>query len=279
MAHISQLYIYPVKSLGAISLQQSEVTSRGLRYDRRWMLIDEKNRFLSQRKYPQMSLFHLILQENGIKVTYQPTGQHIIIPYKPQTNTVVEVDVWDSLCTGNYVSEEVDEWFSTLLNITCRLIYMTDDSLRQVDERYAGPGHITSFSDGYPILLISEASLADLNTRLTHPVSINRFRPNIVIKGTEAYLEDCLQHFEAGGISFYGVKPCARCVMIGVDPLTANTGAEPLKTLASYRKVNNKIYFGQNLIHKGEGTISIGDELNIKQLGDAAIVKVVSVQV
>jgi len=271
MAYISQLYIYPVKSLGGIALQQAQVTSRGLQYDRRWMLIDENNHFLSQRKYPQMALFDVSIQEEGLKIKHRPSQESTLIPYQPQTNIDVEVDVWDSLCTGTYVSCEVDEWFTRLLNINCRLIYMTDNSMRQVDERYAGPDHITSFSDGYPILLTSEASLADLNSRLAAPVNMSRFRPNIVISNTDPYLEDRMQHFELGSISFYGVKPCARCVMIGVNPLTADTDTEPLKTLASYRKGNNKVYFGQNLIHNGEGVIKVGDEVVIKQIGEALV--------
>jgi uncharacterized protein YcbX len=271
MAHISQLYIYPIKSLGGIALQQSQVTSRGLQYDRRWMLIDENNHFLSQRKYPQMALFHVSLQEDGLKVTHTSSQQFTIVPYLPQTSINVEVDVWDSLCTGTYVSEEADKWFSRLLNITCRLIYMTDDSLRPVDERYAGTDHITSFSDSYPMLLVGEASLYDLNSKLASPITINHFRPNIVISGVDSYFEDRIQHFEAGGINFYGVKPCARCVMIGVDPVTARTNSETLKTLAGYRKANNKVYFGQNLIHDGKGIIKVGNELNIKKIGEALV--------
>ena len=268
MVSISQLFIYPVKSLGGIALQQAKVTSRGLEHDRRWMLIDEHKNFLSQRKFPEMALFDTALKEQGLQVTYTPTQKAMLIPFEPQTQHDVEVDVWGSLCTGTYVSAVIDDWFSELLNVPCRLIYMKNDSLRQVDERYATAGHITSFADGYPMLLVSEASLNDLNGKLKTEITIARFRPNIVITGTEPYLEDRMQHFEAAGINFYGVKPCARCVMIGVDPSNGHTSTEPLKTLAGYRKANNKIYFGQNLIHNGEGIISVGDLLNIRQLGE-----------
>lgn len=268
MVRISQLYIYPVKSLGGIALQEARVTSRGLEYDRRWMLIDENNQFLSQRKYPQMALFKLELTTDGLKVIHQPSGDETIIPYHPQTTETVDVVVWDDACNGTYVSAAVDDWFSQKLQINCRLIHMTDDQIRQVDPRYASPEHITSFADGYPMLLVSEESVADLNTRLVEQITVKRFRPNIVIAGVEAYHEDRMQHFEASGIAFYGVKPCARCVMIGVNPDTAASAPEPLKTLAKFRRINHKIMFGQNLIHTGTGTIRVGDVVKGISVGE-----------
>jgi len=266
MVQISQLYIYPVKSLGGIALQQARVTSRGLEHDRRWMLIDGEKQFLSQRKYPQMALFKLQVLERGIQVLHEPSGDTILIPYNPQTSEVVDVTVWDDNCRGTYVSPELDEWFSQRLNINCRLIQMTDESIRPVDPRYAGPEHITSFADGYPMLLVSEASVTELNTRLSKQITVRRFRPNIVITGTEPYVEDRMQHFEIAGINFYGVKRCARCVMIGVDPDTALAGPEPLKTLAGYRRIGQKVLFGQNLVHDKEGVLSVGDAVQMHQL-------------
>ncbi|MDT3401068.1 MOSC domain-containing protein [Mucilaginibacter terrae] len=268
MIRISELYIYPVKSLGGIALQEAKVTSRGLEHDRRWMLIDDNKQFLSQRKYPQMALFKLQLLPNGIQVLHQPSGNSTIIPYQPQTSEAVDVVVWDDVCNGTYVSAELDKWFSQILNISCRLIHMGDSHIRQVDPRYAGPEHITSFADGYPMLLVSEGSVADLNTRLAEQISVKRFRPNVVITGAEAYHEDRMQHFEVSGINFYGVKPCARCVMIGVNPDTADSGTEPLKTLSSYRRINHKVMFGQNLIHNGTGTLRVGDVVKQLSVGE-----------
>jgi uncharacterized protein len=264
VAYISQLFIYPVKSLGGVALQQAKVTSRGLEHDRRWMLIDAGKQFLSQRKYPQMALFKLELTEDGLRVLHEPSGDVTRIPYQPQTTEMVDVVVWDDACSGTYVSHELDQY----LAIECRLIYMTDEQIRQVDPRYAGAEHITSFSDGYPILLTNEASLADLNARLTEQITINRFRPNMVIAGAEPYHEDRMLHFEVGGINFYGVKPCARCVMVGVNPLTAVSKPEVLKTLAGYRRIKNKIMFGQNLIHEGEDIISVGQQITEHKIGE-----------
>ncbi|CAM3816200.1 MOSC domain-containing protein [Mucilaginibacter galii] len=267
MAQISQLYIYPVKSLGGIALQQAQVTSRGLQHDRRWMLIDNNNRFLSQRSHAQLALFALAVTSVGIVVTYKPTHATITIPYQPQTNEKITVSIWDDSCSATVVSEEVNQWFSHILQINCRLVYMDDDDLRPVDPKYAAPGLITSFSDAYPMLLIGQSSLDDLNGRLSQAVSMDRFRPNMVIKGTAPYEEDRITHFTAGHINFYGVKPCARCVMTTIDQGTAIGGAEPLKTLSGYRKANKKIYFGQNLIHDGDGIIKIGDIIEVKKLG------------
>jgi uncharacterized protein YcbX len=267
MPQISQLFIYPVKSLGGIALSKSLVTSRGLQHDRRWMLVDENNRFLSQRTHAQLALFKLELTDSGVQVTHTPTQQAQLIPYEPKTNEKLTISIWDDECSATMVNYELNKWFSGLLKIDSRLVYMEDNDLRQVDPRYAGPEHITSFSDAYPMLLMGQSSLDDLNTRLAQPLSMDRFRPNIVMEGSAPYLEDKMHHFTIGGIEFYGVKPCARCVMTTINQQTATSGAEPLKTMAGYRRVNHKIYFGQNLIHRGDGIIRVGDVLEIQKLG------------
>ena len=156
MPVISQLYIYPVKSLGGVSVQQAQVTTRGLQHDRRWMLIDENNVFLSQRNCPAMVLFKLHLVKEGVLVNYQPTHDSITIPFQPQTTQKLQVQVWNDTCTATIVSTALSAWFSNLLSLKCCLVYMCDDSIRPVDHRYAGAGYINSFADGYPMLLISQ---------------------------------------------------------------------------------------------------------------------------
>jgi len=267
MPQISQLFIYPVKSLGGIAVQESMVTSRGLQYDRRWMLIDDSNQFLSQRTHAQLALFKPELTSGGIKIVHTATQQSHLIPLQPETNEKLVVHIWDDECSATLVSYELNAWFSNILNFNCRLVYMSHDDLRPVDPRYAGPEHITSFSDAYPMLLIGQSSLDDLNKRLAQPMPMDRFRPNVVVTETIPYLEDKMQHFTAAGIDFYGVKPCARCVMTTVDQQTGLSSKEPLKTMAGYRKANKKIYFGQNLIHNGEGLLKVGDTLEVKKLG------------
>lgn len=266
MLTVSQLYIYPVKSLGGIALQKAEISDRGLKHDRRWMLIDDDNRFLSQRSHPLMALFQLTAANDGFEVVYLPDQTSAFIAYEAALGEVLEVSVWDDHCNACLLSKELDAWFSQKLGFNCRLVYMPDDSYRPVDARYALNHEAVSLADAYPFLLVGEASLEELNSKLETKVSLNRFRPNIVFTGGEPHLEDRMAEFMINNIHFYGVKPCARCVMVGVNQETARSGKEPMKTLASYRTKNNKIYFGQNLLHKGEGFINAGDVIEVKQL-------------
>ncbi len=263
MLKISQIFIYPVKSLGGISLQQAEVMDRGFKYDRRWMLIGDDNRFISQREIAVMALLKVTLADDGLKVTYVNTDNHIIIPFEPLKKDLIEVSVWDDTCTAQLVSDEADNWFTEKLGINCRLVYMPDDTRRHTDPNYTDGSNITSFSDGYPFMLISQASLEELNSRLDEALPINRFRPNMIFTGSVPFEEDILDEFTINYIKFYGVKLCARCIITTIDQSTASKGKEPLKTLSRYRSKNNKIYFGQNAVHSGIGIISVGDELRI----------------
>lgn len=262
MLQISQLFIYPIKSLGGISLQSAEVTTRGLQYDRRWMLVNEHGHFMTQREFANMALLKTAIEEAGIRVIAQ-SGNNVLVPFDIEKKPLHQFAVWDDICMGQYVNDEIDDWFTETLGIKCRLVYMPDDSEREVDQRYAQPGMITSFADAYPFLLIGQASLNDLNKRMALPLPIDRFRPNIVFTGGGAYSEDLMNRIEIAGITFYGAKLCARCVLTTIDQQTAAKAKEPLKTLASYRMKNNKIMFGQNLVHENTGTISVGDELKV----------------
>jgi len=266
MLQVSQLYIYPVKSLGGIALDSAIVTDRGFQYDRRWMLVDHNNLFISQREIHQMALLKLKITDNGILVNHSVKNESYTIPFEPAKNEFAEVTIWDDTCTGQFVSDEADEWLSKMLEIKCRLVYMPDDSHRITDQRYTAEDSITSFSDAYPFLMIGQASLDDLNSKLNELLPMSRFRPNIVFTGGEPYEEDMMHTFIIGNITFYGVKLCARCVMTTIDQETAIAGKEPLKTLARYRFKNNKIMFGQNLAHKGLGEIKVGDHLEVLKL-------------
>ena len=166
MLKVSQLYIYPVKSLGGITLDKAIVTDRGFQYDRRWMLVDYNNLFISQREINQMALMKLEVADDGIKVNYSSKNSSFTIPFKPLTNEFTDVTIWDDTCTGQFVSKEADDWFSNMLESPCRLVYMPDESERIADQKYAFDNTIVSFADGYPFLLIGQTSLDDLNTRL-----------------------------------------------------------------------------------------------------------------
>lgn len=261
MLQVSELYIYPVKSLGGIPLDNAEITDRGFKYDRRWMLIDDNNRFLTQRAHHIMALFKLQLTTEGILVQFQDDS--FTIPFEPETATTTQVTVWEDTCSATIVSEAANTWFSEKMQLSCQLVYMPDNSHRKVETAYAKNEEIVSFADGYPFLLIGQASLDELNGRLTDAVPMNRFRPNIVFTGGTPFQEDEMHQFRIGDVDFFGVKRCGRCVMTTVDQQTAIKGQEPLRTLASYRTSNKKVLFGQNLLHKGQGAIQKGDMLQL----------------
>ncbi len=265
MLIISELYIYPIKSLGGIELQSVELTDRGLQHDRRWMLVDEHNQFLTQRDFPKMALLRTAIKGDKLLV-YEKGNERdeLILNLVPDTGEKIRVDIWDDNCEAYYISTVADVWFSNKLGSRVKLVYMPDSSRREVDKTYAHQAEITSFSDGYPVLIIGQASLDDLNARLEEPVPMNRFRPNIVFTGGRPFEEDEMKHFTIGNASFYGVKLCGRCVITTINQETAAVGKEPLRTLSTFRTINNKVMFGQNILHTGSGRISVGDQLIIE---------------
>lgn len=256
---ITGLFIYPVKSLAGISVDTAKVTDRGLEFDRRWMLIGEDHVFLSQRSLPQMALLRPAIE--GEHLVIHGTKQDPIRIKPSMTGEVVSVQIWDDQCEAIVYADEVNQWFSRELGQSARLVFMNDDSRRKVDPRYAKQDEIVSFADGYPFLVISEESLAELNSRLETSVNMNRFRPNMVIAGGNAFGEDELKNFQVNGIQFMGAKPCARCQVVTIDQANAEMSKEPLKTLATYRRSGNKVLFGMNLLHLGDGNISVGNLL------------------
>ncbi|MBC7936869.1 MAG: MOSC domain-containing protein [Rhizobacter sp.] len=276
MTRISAIYIYPIKSLGGIELNASAITRRGLEHDRRWMLVDEKNEFLTQRAYPQMALLKTAINIDSIIVYHCNKPEDVIkLPLYPAAKETITVRVWDDYCEAQYAAEAINKWFTQKLGIGCKAVYMPDESKRKLDPDYAlSAEDITSFSDGYPILLVSEASLEDLNSKLQIAVPMDRFRPNIVITGTNAFAEDTMKHFTINHSNFYGVKLCGRCAVTTTNQQTGERGKEPLKTLASYRTINNKVCFGQNIICESGGKISVGDEIII--IETAAAGKIIS---
>lgn len=267
---ISEINIYPIKSLGGISLSEAVVEEKGLQYDRRWMLVTEKGDFLTQREFPKMATLKVSLENDGLKVI-SSENQAIEIPFAPTSNEKMRVQVWGSKCNGISYDETINAYFSDILQSKCKLVIMPEDSLRKVSPFYAVRKFqdVVSFADGYPVLLIGEGSLNDLNAKLENPIPMNRFRPNLVVNSSEAFAEDTWKKIKIGDTIFHLVKPCARCVMTTIDQQTGIADAkEPLKTLATYRLVKradeSKINFGQNLIAENVGgTIKIGDEIEI----------------
>ena len=265
---LSEINIYPIKSLGGISLSEAVVEQRGLKFDRRMMLIDERGMFITQKNYPEMALLKTEIINDELLVYHSVKKDSIKIPIK-ETNysekNKIRVVIWDDECTAVAVSEEADKFFSDMLNINCRLVYMPDEEKRIVDpnKKYVEDEHIVSFADGYPFLIIGQSSLDELNKRLESPLPMNRFRTNFVFTGGEPFEEDNWKDFLIGDIKFKAVKPCARCVITTTDQQTAERSVEPLKTLATFRKVGNKVLFGMNLIAYGTGEVKIGDRINL----------------
>jgi uncharacterized protein YcbX len=260
---VSEITIYPIKSLGGISLQEATVEERGLQYDRRWVLADENNVFITQRQNERMALIDVAIEADGLRVNHRLKRiASLQIPFVPQTNTNEQITIWDDVVRGIRVSDEADAWFSAVLGMKCSLFYQPDDSIRLTDPKYSiTKEEHTSFADGYPILVIGQESLDKLNDKLEEPVSMKRFRPNLVFTGGDAHVEDSWEYFKVGEAKLVGVKPCARCVLTTINPETAEKGKEPLRTLTQYRNVNNKILFGQNLLVVETGKVSVGDEV------------------
>ena len=262
---LSEINVFPIKSLRGISLPQADLTSRGLRLDRRWMLVDDQGKFLSQRVYPVLTMLQVKIQGDQLEVHHVDYPEQVIevSPNGPFESTI-DVIVWQNICSANVYPKPVNEWFSKRTGIDCRLVYMPDSSRRPVDSEYQINEDIVSFADGFPCLIIGESSLADLNGRLENPVSMSRFRSNLVFSGGPAFAEDVWQEIRIGQVLFHVAKPCPRCVMITIDPLTGQKGVEPMQTLATYRKdATGGVMFGQNLLHSRPGTLQVGMEIEV----------------
>jgi len=265
---LSEINVYPVKSLGGISLKTAVVESRGLQFDRRWMLTDEKNQFLTQRDFPKMATVAVQIINDNLRIT---SGDETLeISLEPATFETASVKIWSSRCRARIYEKKVNEWFSDVLETNCRLVLMPEETIRRVNYFYAvHKDDAVSFADGYPFLLSGENSLADLNSRLDAPIPMNRFRPNLVVSDSGAFAEDEWKKIKIGACVFHVVKPCARCVITTIDQSDGiKTGAEPLKTLAAYRipkrSLKKKILFGQYLIAEGAGAVlNVGDKIEV----------------
>jgi uncharacterized protein YcbX len=258
---ITGLFIYPIKSMGGISLKSSTVEMRGLKYDRRWMLVDENNRFLSQREQPFLSRFSLVLNDEFFTVTNNLNNEQVNIPLEKVSGQNKKVHVWEDEVLATVVQSEISMWFSNQIGQMVDLVYQPNESIRPVDSNHTitGEEH-NSLSDGYPVLLISEASLEFINSHCPERIPMERFRPNIVVKNIEAFEEGKLEKLSFNDVVLYGVKPCARCNVPNLNPETLTFSKEPSLTLSKIRKFGNKILFGQNLVVHKIGRINVGDK-------------------
>ncbi len=256
---VVSIHIYPIKSLGGISLQSAKVLGRGLEHDRRWVLIDSEGLFQSQRTFSEMALFSVTITQEALKVK-APDGSVLFIPFKPEGEKR-KVKIWDDEVEGVEVSSQISSWFSEKLGKEVCLVKMTEETNRLIDVRYASNAETVSFADGYPILLANTASIDDLNKKLDSPIGVDRFRPNIVIQGENPFEEDDWGKLNIGAAQIEVVKKCARCVVVNINPQTAVKGIEVLQSLSQYRKTGNKVHFGVNALIHIEGIISVGDSV------------------
>lgn len=259
MPVVSALYVYPIKSCRGIRVSEWPLAERGFVADRRWMIVDAAGKVVTQRERPELSQVSVTLDGDSLQLA-APKFPELLLPRSFDWGRERSVQIWDDT-TEAAQHPEGSAWFSSYLGGPHELVYMPDRHRRAVNPARAQPGDIVSFADAYPFLLISEASLADLNGRLEAPISMARFRPNIVISGTEPYAEDGYARVQIGEIAFRGPKRCDRCVMTTVDPETGLCGREPLRTLAKYRLEDQKVWFGMNLIHDQLGLLRVGDRV------------------
>jgi uncharacterized protein YcbX len=257
---VQNLYLYPIKSLGGISVPEAFVEERGFRYDRRWMLVDKKGDFVTQRQHPQLALLQVSLSKTQLEVVSKgDPSQRIAFDLGLVSDQELQVSIWGDQVLARVVSAELSRWFSDFLQMELDLVVMPESSQRKMDPRYAVQGESVSFADGMPYVIIGQSSLDELNGRLADPVGMDRFRPNLVFSGGEAYAEDQFKQLQIGEVEFQVVKPCARCVMITVDQEKGTKGKEPLATLATYRSQDSKVYFGQNAVALAPGMVRVGD--------------------
>jgi uncharacterized protein YcbX len=260
-AFLSRIHVYPIKSCGGLAPVQWEVDDFGLRYDRRWMVLDLTGEFITQREEPRLALVRPALTDQSL-VLRAPGMPDLSLPLVPPAGDRVRVQVWSDVTEGVPAGPEAAQWLSRFLGRLVRLVWMPDDVVRPTDPLYAA-GYRVSFADGFGFLLISEASLQELNRRLETPLPMNRFRPNLVVSGCEPFAEDGWRDLRLGGLELRVVKPCGRCVVTTTDQETAERGMEPLRTLATFRRQNGEVMFGQNVVHRGRGRMLVGTPLEV----------------
>jgi len=269
---VASLHYYPVKSLMGIEIDRAIVETRGIKDDRGWLVIDENDKFVTQREIPLMALVKATIVGNGgqrsLKLEADGMPPLAVPEVFNKDNGEHRVTVWeDHNLAAVDQGDEASKWLSDYLKKNVRLVRMGTDTVRDVHaEMPDAPAGQVSFQDGYPFLIISQASLDDLNNRLDEALPMNRFRPNIVVEGAEPFAEDSWQTIRIGDVTLEMDKQCARCVITTIDQKTAKKNKEPLHSLAKFRLVDNQVMFGQNAIHLNNGTINVSDDIEVLKL-------------
>jgi len=257
---INQLSIHPVKSTRGIDVDSLKFDRRGPIFDRHWLVIDSKNQFLTQRQHPKMCLIGTQIDGQVLTLTAPDKFSIMVVG---TTSEERQIQIWKDSVSATDCGDEVAQWLSDYMQKDCRLVCMPEHSQRLVDPDYAKENQTVGFADGFPIMLVSKASLDNFNSKLDSPVGMDRFRPNIVIDGCEPYAEDNWKQIQIGDITFSLVKPCARCIVPSIDQQTGIKQTEILNALNKYRRRDRKTYFGQNALHDKSGEIHVGDHVTI----------------
>ncbi len=260
---LSGLVHYPIKSCSGIHVTRSRVEAIGLESDRRMMLVTPEGKFLTQREHHKLALVKPVL--SGQTLSLSAPGMEEISLAIMQEGVVNLVSIWKS--SGVEAIDQGDlaaRWFSEWLNASVRLVHLAKGYRRKVSQEYAvTPNDHTGFADGYPILIATEASLADLNARMEQSIPMDRFRPNLILAGSTAFEEDEWNRIFIGDIELAVVKPCARCVITTIDKQTLEVSREPLKTLSTFRRKPRGVMFGQNAIPLVDGWLEVGMPVQI----------------
>lgn len=260
---VSQLFLHPLKSAAGLNVDSVEIEPRGPQHDRRWMLIDDNARFVSGRELGALVKLSAQVDSEGLQLRWQERALNVARP--AQSAARVNVELWkdsiDAALAEDTTNATLSQWFQRPL----RLVYMDDQASRPADPKYAEPNQEVSFADGYPLLLISETAITELDARVGGGIDARRFRPNIVVSGCSAHAEDGWKRLRIGAIEFANVKPCVRCVFTTVDADSGerDSRGEPLRSLKDYRRGEKGITFGVNLIARGTGRIAVGDAVTV----------------
>jgi len=264
--YLNQIILYPIKSLAGISVNQWPVTTRGLQYDRQWMLVDSQGNFLSQRRLPKMSLIKTAIIEHQL-ILSASGFENLTLSLTPKKEEERSVSIWNDQCLSWWISKTADDWLSDVLHFKCQLVYQPQHHPRLIDQEFGTATDQIYFSDGFPFLIISENSLTHLNSAMNLSLPMSRFRPNLVITNCPSYAEDFWREIQIGEISFRLPKPCSRCAITTIDTTTGLMGKEPLTTLNKLRKWNNQVFFGQNAIHDNGGVFRTESPLIVNRQG------------
>jgi len=270
---VTGLYRYPVKSLRGHPIDAAVIGARGIDGDRRWMIVDANDRFLTRREVPEMALFDLRAEGDALVFDHYAIGPHLA-PCPTDAAMRIDARIWSDTVSVRVADAETNAYLSRAFGKPVRLVYQGDEGVRPVDPRYAGAGDHVSLSDGYPVLIVSSASLAALNAALAVPVPVERFRPNIVIDGSAAWSEDRWRRIRIGDVTFRTPKLCSRCIITTQHPLTGvrSEGNEPLATLRRLGRVaRSSVTFGQNAIPENYGVIRPGDRVEVLETVDSVI--------